>query len=234
MSDQRVMLGGIGVCPFGSDAELLDYVDHRKGILVAVNAEKIMNADDRLRAIINDNIGYCDGAGAVKGLKRKGAKRVVRIPGCELWLKIIARHYKDGRFYFVGSTDEVVAGVVEKLRREFEGIDIVGWRNGFIAGRQQREALIADIEAKSPDYVFVAMGSPRQEYLMAEMQQRHAAVYQGLGGSFDLYMGNFKRAPRLLQRVGCEWVWRFVAQPTRIKRIGTYLRFARRLYTGKL
>lgn len=228
------MLGGIGVCPFGSDAELLDYVDHRKGILVAVNAEKIMNADDRLRAIINDNIGYCDGAGAVKGLKRKGAKRVVRIPGCELWLKIIARHYKDGRFYFVGSTDEVVAGVVEKLRREFEGIDIVGWRNGFIAGRQQREALIADIEAKSPDYVFVAMGSPRQEYLMAEMQQRHAAVYQGLGGSFDLYMGNFKRAPRLLQRVGCEWVWRFVAQPTRIKRIGTYLRFARRLYTGKL
>lgn len=228
------MLGGIGVCPFGSDAELLDYVDHRRGILVAVNAEKIMNADDRLRAIINDNIGYCDGAGAVKGLKRKGAKRVVRIPGCELWLKIIARHYKDGRFYFVGSTDEVVAGVVEKLRREFEGIDIVGWRNGFIAGRQEREALIADIEAKAPDYVFVAMGSPRQEYLMAEMQQRHAAVYQGLGGSFDLYMGNFKRAPRLLQRVGCEWVWRFVAQPTRIKRVGTYLRFARRLYTGKL
>lgn len=228
------MLGGIGVCPFGSDAELLDYVDHRKGILVAVNAEKIMNADDRLRAIINDNIGYCDGAGAVKGLKRKGAKRVVRIPGCELWLKIIERHYKDGRFYFVGSTDEVVAGVVEKLRREFEGIDIVGWRNGFIAGRQEREALIADIEAKAPDYVFVAMGSPRQEYLMAEMQQRHAAVYQGLGGSFDLYMGNFKRAPRLLQCMGCEWVWRFVAQPTRIKRIGTYLRFARRLYTGKL
>lgn len=228
------MLGGIGVCPFGSDAELLDYVDHRKGILVAVNAEKIMNADDRLRAIINDNIGYCDGAGAVKGLKRKGVKRVARIPGCELWLKIIERHYKDGRFYFVGSTDEVVAGVVEKLRREFEGIDIVGWRNGFIAGRQEREALIADIESNAPDYVFVAMGSPRQEYLMAEMQQRHAAVYQGLGGSFDLYMGNFKRAPRLLQRMGCEWVWRFVAQPTRIKRIGTYLRFARRLYTGKL
>lgn len=228
------MLGGIGVCPFGSDAELLDYVDHRKGILVAVNAEKIMNADDRLRAIINDNIGYCDGAGAVKGLKRKGVKRVVRIPGCELWLKIIERHYKDGRFYFVGSTDEVVSGVVEKLRREFEGIDIVGWRNGFLTDQEQREALIADIESKAPDYVFVAMGSPRQEYLMAEMQQRHAAVYQGLGGSFDLYMGNFKRAPRLLQRVGCEWVWRFVAQPTRIKRIGTYLRFARRLYTGKL
>lgn len=228
------MLGGIGVCPFGSDAELLDYVDHRKGILVAVNAEKIMNADDRLRAIINDNIGYCDGAGAVKGLKRKGAKRVARIPGCELWLKIIERHHKDGRFYFVGSTDEVVSGVVEKLRLEFEGIDIVGWRNGFIADQEQREALIADIEAKAPDYVFVAMGSPRQEYLMAEMQQRHAAVYQGLGGSFDLYMGNFKRAPRLLQRMGCEWVWRFVAQPTRIRRIGTYLRFAGRLYTGKL
>lgn len=228
------MLGGIGVYPFESDSELLDCIDRRNGILVAVNAEKIINADDRLREIINANIGYCDGAGAVKGLKRKGAKRVVRIPGCELWLKIIARHSKDRKFYFIGSTDDVISRTVEKLREEFSGIDIVGWRNGFISNDAEREALIADIADKAPDFVFVAMGSPRQEYLMAEMQQRHAAVYQGLGGSFDLYVGNFKRAPRVLQRMGCEWVWRFVAQPTRIKRIGTYLRFAGRLYGGRL
>lgn len=229
------MLGGIGVVPFGSDVELLEYVDRRKGILVAVNAEKIINADDRLREIINRNIGYCDGAGAVKGIKRKGGgTRVARIPGCELWLKIIARHYKQGKFYFVGSTDDVISRTTEKLRAEFPGIDIVGCRNGFIRSDAEREALIADIADKAPDFVFVAMGSPRQEYLMAEMQQRHEAVYQGLGGSFDLYVGNFKRAPRLLQRMGCEWVWRFVAQPTRIKRIGTYFRFAGRLYTGRL
>ncbi|MDE6861422.1 MAG: WecB/TagA/CpsF family glycosyltransferase [Alistipes sp.] len=234
MSYQRVILGGIGVFPFRSDEELLDYVDGHKGILVAVNAEKIMNADDRLRGIINANIGYCDGVGAVKGLQRKGVKHVARIPGCELWLRIIARHYKDSKFYFVGSTDQVVEGVVTKLRSEFEGIDIVGYRNGFIADREQREALIADICAKAPDYVFVAMGSPRQEYLMSEIQQRHVAVYQGLGGSFDLYVGNFKRAPRLLQRMGCEWVWRFVVQPTRIRRIGPCLHFARMLYGNKL
>lgn len=228
------MLGGVGVCPFGSEEELLDYVDSRKGILVAVNAEKIINADDRLRDIINSNIGYCDGVGAVKGLNRKGVKHVKRIPGCELWLKIIGRYYKDRKFYFVGSTDDVVSRTIEKLRTEFPGIDIVGWRNGFISGDAEREALIADIADKAPDFVFVAMGSPRQEYLMSDMQQRHAAVYQGLGGSFDLYVGNFKRAPRLLQRMGCEWVWRFVAQPTRIKRVGTCFRFAGRLCTGRL
>lgn len=234
MSYQRIMLGGIGVMPFCSEEELLDYIDRQQGILVAVNAEKIINADDRLRGIINDNIGYCDGAGAVKGLKRKGAKHVVRIPGCELWLKIIARYYKDRKFYFVGSTDDVIRRTTEKLMSDFPGIDIVGSRNGFILNDAERETLIADIADKAPDFVFVAMGSPRQEYLMSEMQQRHAAVYQGLGGSFDLYVGNFKRAPRVLQHMGCEWAWRFIAQPTRIKRIGTYLRFARKLYGGKL
>lgn len=78
------------------------------------------------------------------------------------------------------------------------------------------------------------MGSPKQEYLMHEMLSRHKALYQGLGGSFDLLMGNFKRAPRMVQRMGGEWLWRFVAQPTRIKRITPYLKFAFRLYTGRV
>ncbi len=78
------------------------------------------------------------------------------------------------------------------------------------------------------------MGSPKQELLMQQIKQVHRAVYQGLGGSFDLYVGNFKRAPKLIQRMGGEWLWRFVAQPTRIRRIVPYLKYAWLLYTGKL
>ena len=55
-------------------------------------------------------------------------------------------------------------------------------------------ALIDDIAEKRPDFVFVAMGSPKQEFLMADMLKRHKAVYQGLGGSFDVYTGRAKRA----------------------------------------
>lgn len=231
---QPVTMGGINVYPFPSREALIDYAVANKGILVACNAEKTVNANDHLRSVINANIGYCDGAGAVKALHRKGAKGAIRIPGCELWLDIIDRLHDTASFYLVGSRKEVVEGVVAKLRNKYPGIRIVGFRDGFIRTGQEHDALIDDIARKKPDVVFVAMGSPRQEFLMEEMNQRHQAVYQGLGGSFDLYMGLFKRAPKPIRAVGAEWLWRFVAQPSRIGRLSPYLRFAWRLYTGKL
>lgn len=232
---EAIHICGIRVYPFDSRKSLIDFAFRRKGILVAVNAEKSINADNTLRNIINNNIGYCDGAGIVKGARRKGVKNVIRIPGCELWLEIIDRFAPQGkRFYFIGSRQEIVEGTVGKLRRKYPGINIVGYRNGFINSPQEREALIEDIARTAPDIVFVAMGSPRQEILMAEMLQRHNALYQGLGGSFDLFMGTFRRAPRILQQTGCEWLWRFVAQPTRIKRLSPYLKFAGKLYTGNI
>ena len=89
MQDSRVELNGVKVHPFSSREELLDYVDQKKGILVAINAEKILHATSETRSIINRNIGYCDGYGAVMALKQKGYKDVVKIPGCELWLDLI-------------------------------------------------------------------------------------------------------------------------------------------------
>lgn len=76
---------------------------------------------------------------------------------------------------------------VEKLRSEYENIRIVGYRNGYIKTDDEKRRLIDDILEKKPDVVFVAMGSPKQELLMEEIQQRHRAIFQGLGGSFDVY-----------------------------------------------
>lgn len=218
---------------FASVNELIDYAYKHKGILVALNAEKCMYAKPDLVDVINSNIGYCDGAGPVKAAHRKGFRNAVRTPGCELWLQIIERFHSGGKFYLVGSRTEVVEAVVEKLRSQYPDIQIVGYRNGFLAEGDE-ERLAADLERTRPDFVFVAMGSPRQELLMQRLQRRHVAVYQGLGGSFDLYVGNFKRAPRVLQALGCEWIWRFIVQPSRVKRLGPYLRFAKALYTNNL
>lgn len=218
---------------FASADDLIDFADRRKGILVALNAEKCMYAKPDLIEVINTNIGYCDGAGPVKVARRKGFKKAQRTPGCELWLQIIDRFHSERTFYFVGSRTEVVNEVVDKLRRQYPDIRIVGHRNGFF-GEGDEERLAADLERTRPDIVFVAMGSPRQELLMQRLQQRHVALYQGLGGSFDLYVGNFKRAPELLQALGCEWIWRFIVQPSRVKRLGPYLRFAAALYLNRL
>lgn len=133
MQDDRVDLRGVKVHPFSSFGQLLDYVTGRKGILVAINAEKILHATPQTRDIINRNIGYCDGIGAVMALRKHGYKDVVKLPGCELWLKIINSLYRDGkRFYLVGSKQEVIEATVEKLKREYPGINIAGYRNGYI------------------------------------------------------------------------------------------------------
>ena len=155
----------------------MHYVDIHKGILVAINAEKILHATEQTRAIINRNIGYCDGAGVQIALKQKGYKEACKVPGCELWLKIIARFYQEKTFYLIGGKQQVIEETVEQLRIEYEGIRIVSYRNGYINTEEERQQLIDDIVAKKPDVVFVAMGSPKQELLMEDIRQHHDASF---------------------------------------------------------
>lgn len=215
---RKIEINGIDICPFTSREELMDYIEQKQSILVAVNAEKIVNATPFTREIINNNTGYCDGIGAVWALKQRGAKNAVKIPGCELWLDIVSRYYRTKSFYLVGGKQEVIETTISKLRDEFLGINIVGYRNGYLENDEERHALIEDVAAKSPDIVFVAMGSPKQELLMGEMQQRHKAIYQGLGGSFDVYTGNVKRAPKWWVDHKMEFAYRLFKEPKRIKR----------------
>ncbi|MBO5345619.1 MAG: WecB/TagA/CpsF family glycosyltransferase [Paludibacteraceae bacterium] len=235
MEDKRVNLNGVLVHPFASADELMEYVDGHKGILVAINAEKILHATDETRSIINRNIGYCDGAGAVRAMKQKGYKNATKIAGCELWLKIIARYENEKTFYLVGAKPEVIAATEKKLREEFPNIRIVGCRDGYIKSEQDKMLLIDDISLKRPDVVFVAMGSPKQELLMEEMQRRHPnAIYQGLGGSFDVYTGNVERAPKWWVDHNMEFAYRLIKEPKRIKRQIHLVKYAYWLLIKKL
>lgn len=234
--EQRVTLkNGVQVYPFTSFDELLDFAAHQKKLLVAINAEKILHATDQTRGIINRNIGYCDGTGAVMALKKHGCANAVKIPGCELWLKIVERFYKEGKtFYLVGGKQEVIEETVAKLKKEFGGVDIVNYRNGYISDEAEKQALLNDIAEKQPDVVFVAMGSPKQELLMEEMAERHKAIYQGLGGSFDVYTGHVERAPKWWIDHNLEFAYRLLKQPTRIKRQISLFKFLALVKMGRL
>ena len=230
----KVSLNGVEIFPFDSEQQLLHYVDTHKGILVAINAEKILHATEQTRAIINRNIGYCAGAGAQMALKQKGYKDACKIPGCELWLKIITRFYKEKTFYLVGGKPQIVNETVEKLCSEYQDIRIVGYRNGYIKTDEEKRRLIDDIVEKKPDVVFVAMGSPKQELLMEEIQQRHRAIFQGLGGSFDVYTGHVQRAPKWWVEHNLEFAYRLIKEPKRIKRQIHLVKYAWWLMKKKL
>lgn len=223
-SHERIELNGIQVYPFSDASDLIDFADSRKGILIAVNAEKIVNVDDRLREVMNANIPYCDGAGAVYATRRKGGD-ARKIAGCELWLEIVDRFHSEKTFYIIGASPEVNADTVSKLREQYPDIKIVGARDGYLKSESDREKLIADVVDKAPDIVFVAMGSPKQEFLMADMQKKHKAIYQGLGGSFDVYTGRVHRAPRWWNEHNLEFAYRLLRQPKRFRRNLKYFTF---------
>lgn len=234
--EERVSLkNGVKIYPFGSFDELLDFAERQKKILVAVNAEKIIRATDQTRGIINRNIGYCDGLGAVMALRKHGCANVEKLPGCELWLKVTERMYRAGKsFYLVGGKQEVIDETVARLKTEYPDIRIVGYRNGYLNSEDERRSLIGDVAEKRPDVVFVAMGSPKQELLMEEMAQCHPAIYQGLGGSFDVYTGHVERAPKWWIDHNLEFAYRLVKQPSRIGRQVFLLKFYTLVKLGKI
>lgn len=203
--------------------QFLDQIKDEHKILVAMNAEKILKDDERLRAIVNSNIGYPDGIGAVMALHKKGLN-AVKIPGAEFWLDIIGRFQNEKSFYLVGSTQEVIERTVAKLREQFPDVNIVGYQNGYI-GEVEKEELKQILIQTKPDVVFVAQGSPKQEFLMEELIGFYPALYMGLGGSFDVYCGLKKRAPKLFINLGLEWLYRLLQEPTRVGRQTVLVKF---------
>lgn len=211
MKSEKV--SGVQIYIPDSREKLMEFAFHNKKILVAVNGEKIQHANEQTKAIINRNVGYSDGIGAVWALHKKGHEEAIKIPGCELWLDIIRAYHNEKTFYLVGGKEEVIQQTVSKLKLEFPTINIVGFRNGYLTEADDENTLIQHIAKTKPDVVFVAMGSPKQELLMEKMYQVHPAVYQGLGGSFDLYIGNTTRAPKWWLDNNMEGIYRTLMEP---------------------
>ena len=221
---EKRQLKNVETYAFPNRKVFLDFIKNKHKILIAVNAEKIMKDDPRLKKIINENIGYPDGAGAVMALNQKGLN-AIKIAGAEFWLEIVKRFQDKKSFYIMGASTEVIENTVKKLKEEYPAIKIVGYRDGFLK-EGEKEALIQTLKIKKPDIVFIAQGSPRQEFLMDELIKEHPALYMGLGGSFDVYTGLKKRAPKLFIDLNLEWFYRLINEPTRVGRqlvIGKFL-----------
>jgi UDP-N-acetyl-D-mannosaminouronate:lipid I N-acetyl-D-mannosaminouronosyltransferase len=226
------MLGGVKTHTFKDRKEMLDFIADKHKILIAVNAEKIIKDDPKLKKIINENIGYPDGAGAVMALKQKGLN-AVKIAGAEFWLEIVKRFHKEKSFYIMGASKEVIENTVNKLKEAYPTINIVGYRDGFLK-EGDKETLMETLKIKKPNIVFIAQGSPRQEFLMDELMKEHPALYMGLGGSFDVYTEFKKRAPKIFIDLNLEWLYRLITEPTRVGRQLVLVKFLTLLMLKKI
>ncbi len=84
-----------------------------------------------------------------------------------------------------------------------------------------------ELRGKKLDILFVAMGFPKQEkWIYENIDKIPARVVMGVGGSFDFISGKVNRAPKIVRKVGLEWLYRLIRQPWRLKRQLALISFA--------
>lgn len=197
-----------------------DLDNHANKFIVTPNPEIVLSArtNARFSNIVN-NADYVipDGIGIIKGANMLGTPMHERITGFDTMMFLIKQaNEKHLKMYLLGAKPEVINASVARIKQEFSNIDLVGYHDGYF---QDEGMVAADIQEKSPNIVLVALGSPKQEFFINKYRDRCNAMWIGIGGSFDVFSGTKKRAPKIIQKLSLEWFYRLVKEPTRIGRM---------------
>lgn len=234
-----VDVSGLDITPYKTMGHAVNSILDKNGrvepgFAIALNAEKIigMRKNSEIRAVLETaTLRYPDGIGVVWALKRKGIESV-RIPGCDLWVELMkASARKKTKVYLVGAKPDVMARTCSKLAEQID-VNLVGHQHGYF---ECEETLINKIADSGADIVTVAMGSPEQERFISKCRVTHPnAFYMGVGGTYDVYVGEVKRAPVWAQKYNMEWLYRAMKQPSRILRQLALLKFFTLLLLNRL
>lgn len=219
MNRNTVDILGYGVDTFTFD-EAVDYIVQTHGQIVTINPEMIETANknqDFKNIIKNAEMVVPDGIGIQLGLKILGYD-VKRIAGIDLGKALIRRaYYLKKTVALIGAKQEVVENAVVNLKAEIPDLNIVYYHDGYF---DDDSAIIDDLKDKKPDFIMVALGSPKQEFFISKLKTvLPDSVMIGLGGSFDVWAGAVKRAPIIYQNLGLEWLYRTLCEPQRFRRI---------------
>ena len=151
--------------------------------------------------------------------RRRGFFEARRVPGPDLMPAILDLSQETGyRHYFYGSTDPTFAALRAALLRRYPKLQIAGMYSPPFREltKEEDEEIVRRINDSGTDFVWVALGAPKQEWWMYEHRHRIKAVMLGVGAAFDFTAGTVKRAPMWMQRLCLEWVFRILRDPKRM------------------
>ena len=203
--------------------ELIENSNKSCKIMVAPNTEFIMMAqkDEEFYNILRGaDLATPDSVGVMIGGKLQKKPLKQRIPGQMYFRKVLEVGEKEGwTFYLLGGKDDVPELATENITKLYPNIKIVGYNEGFFEHKSEEE-VIKEINELQPNVLFVAMGAPIQEKWIAKHKHElKVDVAAGQGGTFDYEAGKIKRAPVVFQKLGIEWFWRLMLQPSRFFRM---------------
>ena len=188
--------------------------------IVTINPEIIeyANKHDDFAKIINEaELVLPDGIGIKIGLKINGIN-TERITGIGFAHSLVKNAAKNNiPLALVGAKPNVIKLACENLKKEFADLNIVYSHDGYFT---DKEKIIEDLKYSCPKILLVALGAPKQEELIYELKSiLPSTLMIGIGGSFDVWAGTVKRAPKIWQKLGLEWLYRTIKQPERFRRI---------------
>ena len=190
----------------------------RRGIhLTGVNAETVAIAqeDSLLReAIMESDIVNVDSYLPATFLKRMGHDLQDRVPTPDVMESLFKiSNEKNMKVFFLGAKQEVLDKLKKVLEMEYPHMNIVGMRNGYYSDSEE-ESIAIEISKLKPDFLFVALPSPRKEiFILKYKKQLDVGVFYGIGGALDAKAGVYKRPPKFLQGHGLEGVFRILRKP---------------------
>ncbi len=189
---------------------------------VAINAAKLVAMKDD--PFLAETVKKCDmisadGQAVVwasRFLKQPLPERVAGIDLMEDLLRLCAA--KGFRVFFLGAKDEVLNKVVIHYKQHLPSLQIVGFRNGYWSPEEE-PAVVEQVCTSGAHILFVAISTPKKETFLARyLNELGVPFTMGVGGSFDVIAGYVRRAPRIWQKLGMEWLYRLLQEPRRMWR----------------
>jgi N-acetylglucosaminyldiphosphoundecaprenol N-acetyl-beta-D-mannosaminyltransferase len=206
---------------------ILDELDAgRGGVVVTPNLDHIRRArrDLSFGALVAEaDLVVADGMPLVWASKLQGTPLPQRVAGSDLISTLSGAAARRGKSIFLlGGVPGAAEGAAKVLKQLNPQLNIVGTHCpplGFENDEREMRAIMTALAAAAPDIVFVALGSPKQEFLIQRLRGDSVlprAWWLGVGISFSFLCGDVQRAPRWVQKCGLEWVHRLVQDPKRL------------------
>ncbi|MGU8981416.1 WecB/TagA/CpsF family glycosyltransferase [Clostridium perfringens] len=211
--------------------ELLKEIENKKRVnIISGNPEVLYNGikNEFLKNSFTkeDALIIPDGVGTLLAAKINGIDITEKIAGIEVMNMLLEEaRDKNLKVFLLGAKEDTLIKCEEKIKENYDGINIVGSNNGFF-DLDNCDDLIEKINESKADILFVAMGAPRQEVFIEKYKDKLCCkIFMGVGGSFDVFAGNVNRAPQFMINIGMEWLYRVAKEPWRIKRLGSIPKF---------
>jgi N-acetylglucosaminyldiphosphoundecaprenol N-acetyl-beta-D-mannosaminyltransferase len=227
----RILGQPVHLCP-DYTAWLVDRLQQGIGThVVTMNAEIVIqaNQDPELASII-DKAGLVtpDGAGIIMALKLHQIEQT-RCAGIELGenlLQLASKPECNYPVFFYGGKPEIVRLAATRWQTELPTLNFVGIEDGYI-GKEEQARLLEKIQTTQPKIILVALGVPRQDiWIRDNFHLCPAAIWVGVGGSFDVWSGVKTRAPQVFRSLNLEWLYRIAQEPSRWQRALALPQFA--------